>query len=164
MATTSQVSSAARYDEVPSLPYAGFGIRLVSAILDLLVLVSVFLLLVSAAGFYLLLQTDWGAESDITDSEGYTAIGIICLFAIFLPLYFFIMWWWRGQSLGQMAVRVAVTDRDGYHISAWRSMIRTIFWPLSLLPLGFGLLPIFFDEESRALHDMVAGTVVIELP
>jgi uncharacterized RDD family membrane protein YckC len=37
-------------------------------------------------------------------------------------------------------------------------------WPLSVIPFGLGLVPIFFDDESRALHDMIASTVVLELP
>jgi uncharacterized RDD family membrane protein YckC len=63
-----------------------------------------------------------------------------------------------------MATRIAVTDRDGYHISMWRALIRTVTLPLSLIPFGLGMVPILFDDESRALHDMLAGTVVLELP
>jgi uncharacterized RDD family membrane protein YckC len=33
-----------------------------------------------------------------------------------------------------------------------------------VVPLALGLVPMFFDKESRALHDMIAGTVVLELP
>lgn len=152
------------HEEFVSLPYAGFGIRLVAAVLDTIVLASVFFLFVAGAGFYLLLQTDWGAESDFTNAEGYTAIAIVATFILFLPIYFIGLWWWHGQTIGMMATRIAVTDRDGYHISGWRAIIRTVMWPLSVIPFGLGLVPIFFDDESRALHDMIASTVVLELP
>jgi hypothetical protein len=33
-----------------------------------------------------------------------------------------------------------------------------------VVPLGLGLAPVLFDQESRALHDILAGTVVLELP
>jgi uncharacterized RDD family membrane protein YckC len=164
MTTMREVAEEAGYDELPPLPYAGFGLRLVAAVLDLIVLGSVFLLFVSAAGLYLLTQTDWGNADDITDAEGWTAMAIISIFALFLPVYFIALWWWHGQTIGQMATRIAVTDRDGYHISGWRDIARTIVWPLSVLPLGFGIVTIFFDAESRALHDMISGTVVLELP
>jgi uncharacterized RDD family membrane protein YckC len=159
-----QTMGEATYEEVPSLPYAGFGIRLVAGVLDLVVLASVLLIFMTMAGFYLLVQTDWGAESDFTNSEGYTAVGIAALFLLFVPLYFASFWWWLGQTIGQLAVRIAVTDRDGYHLSGWKALVRTVAWPLSILPMGLGLASIFFDDESRALHDMLAGTVVIELP
>ncbi len=164
MAQMSQVEREVRYEDLPPLPYAGFGLRLVAAVLDVIVLSSVFLLWVSGAAFYLLTQTDWGNASDITDSEMWTAIGIISTYALFMPLYFFSLWWAKGQSLGQMAVRIAITDRDGYHISGWRAFLRVLVWPLSIIPALIGLLPIFFDQEKRALHDMISGTVVIELP
>lgn len=152
------------HEEYVSLPYASAGLRFVAAVLDLIVLGSIFLLFVSAAGLYLLAQTDWGAESDFTNEQGYTAVAIAAMFALFLPIYFIGLWWWHGQTIGQMATRIAVTDRDGYHISGWRSIIRTMTWPLSVIPFGLGLVPILFDDESRALHDMLAGTVVLELP
>ncbi len=160
----SQVEHEVRYEDLPPLPYAGFGLRLVAAVLDIIVLSSVFLLFVSGAAFYLLTQTDWGNASDLTDNEIRSAAGIMSTYALFLPLYFFSLWWAKGQTFGQMAVRIAVTDRDGYHISGWRALLRVITWPLSVIPLFVGLLPIFFDQERRSLHDMISGTIVIELP
>ncbi len=151
-------------EEYLELPYAGSGLRIVAAILDLIVLGSVFLLFVAASGFYLLTQTDWGNESTYTNSEGYTAMAILCSSAFVVPIYFFCCWWWRGQSVGQMAVRIMVTDRDGYHLSVSQALRRTFLWPLSALPLGIGFLTMFFDREGRTLHDMLSGTVVLEVP
>lgn len=159
-----RITDPPEYEELPALPYAGAGLRIVAGLLDLVFLASIFLIFCSAAGLYLLVQTDWGNESNITDAEGWTAIAIASSFAFFIPLYFITCWWSRGQSLGQMATRIMVTDRDGYHMSGWQAVLRTIVWPLSLLPIGIGLLPMFFDRESRALHDMLSGTIVLELP
>jgi len=166
MATTHDVQARddVQYEEYPALPYAGVGLRIVAAFLDLIFLASVFLLFFAAAGLYLLTQTDWGNESDITNAEQWTAVAIVASFAFVIPLYFTLFWWWRGQSMGQMAVRIVVTDRDGYHIGPGRAFLRMLLWPLSILPLGIGLIPIIFDQESRALHDMITGTVVLELP
>jgi uncharacterized RDD family membrane protein YckC len=82
----------------------------------------------------------------------------------FVLFAFFVLWAMRGQSLGMMAVRIEVTDRDGEPLSPLRAAIRALVWPLSMLPLAIGALPVLVDEERRALHDMVAGTVVLELP
>ena len=161
MTSMSQVDEVAV--ELPPLPYAGIGLRIVAAILDGIVLCSVLLLFAAAAGFYLLLNTNWGADSDITDQQQWISTGIVAGFGLFLPWYFTALWWWRGQSLGQMTVHIAVTDRDGNHLSIWRAFLRTLLWPLSVLPLGLGLVPVFFDDEGRALHDMIAGTVVVDV-
>jgi uncharacterized RDD family membrane protein YckC len=61
-------------------------------------------------------------------------------------------------------VRIMVTDRDGYHLTVWQALRRTFLWPLSALPLGIGFLIMLFDREARTLHDMLSGTVVLELP
>lgn len=159
-----RITQPPEYEELPALPYASVSLRIVAGLLDLIVLGSVFLIFASAAMLYLLLQTDWGNESNITDPEGYTAVAIAASFALFVPLYFVVLWWWRGQSIGQMATRIMVTDRDGYHMSGAQAILRTITWPLSVIPLGVGLLPMFFDRESRALHDIISGTIVLELP
>ncbi|MEK7248282.1 MAG: RDD family protein [Chloroflexota bacterium] len=160
-----QVSADQPYEgEYPPLPYASAGLRIVGGILDLVVLGSLFLIWASAAGLYLLTQTDWGNDSTYTDAQGWTATLILASFALVVPVYFFVFWWWRGQTIGQMAVRIIVTDRDGYHMSVWQALLRTFMMPVTLLPLGLGMFAMFFDKESRGLHDMISGTVVLELP
>jgi uncharacterized RDD family membrane protein YckC len=164
-AQQAQVSAEPHYEEeYPVLPYASGGLRLVGGILDLIVLGSLLLIWTSMAGLYLLTRTDWGNESTYTSGEETTALLILATYAIVVPLYFIGFWWWRGQTVGQMAVRIIVTDRDGYHMSFWQALLRTFMLPVSLLPLGIGFFALFRDRELRALHDMVAGTVVLELP
>lgn len=166
MTTTEQSRLAAdlAQDEHLALPYASASLRVVGAILDFIVLGSIFLLFAAAAGFYLLTQTNWGNDYSYTTGEEYTTLAILFSYFFFAPIYFFCCWWWRGQTVGQMAVRVMVTDRDGYHLTIWQTARRTFLLPLSIIPLGIGFLPMFFDPQSRALHDMLAGTVVLELP
>ena len=161
MATLSQVEQAQDYS--PPLPYAGFPLRVVSAILDGVFLIALAALIAAAAGFFILARTSWG-DTDPSDQTYVISATILCTFLILGPLYFVLLWYWRGQTLGQVAVRVAVTDREGYHISLRQSLVRLIVWPLSVLPLGLGITTMFFDKEQRMLHDMLAGTVVVELP
>jgi uncharacterized RDD family membrane protein YckC len=157
----SQVEEA--QDHAPPLPYAGFPLRVVSAILDGVFLIALAALIAAAAGFFILARTSWG-DTDPSDGTYVISATILCTFLIVAPLYFVLLWYWRGQTLGQVAVRVAVTDREGYHISLRQSFVRLIVWPLSVLPLGLGITTMFFDSEQRMLHDMLAGTVVVELP
>jgi uncharacterized RDD family membrane protein YckC len=150
-------------EHAPLLPYAGFSLRVVSAILDGIFMLSLAAFITAAAGFYVLARTNWG-DSDPSDEVYATAATILCSFLILAPLYFVLLWYWRGQTLGQIAVRIAVTDRDGYHLTFWQALLRTIMWPVSVAPLGLGVTTMFFDREQRMLHDMLSGTVVVELP
>ena len=161
MTTMSQVEQA--HDYAPPLPYAGLSLRIVSAILDGVLMISLAAITAAAAGFYILARSNWG-DTDPSDEVYVTSATILCTFLILAPLYFVLLWYWRGQTLGQQAVRVAVTDRDGYHILFWQSLVRVVVWPISVLPLGLGITTMFFDGEQRMLHDMLAGTVVVELP
>ena len=67
----------------------------------------------------------------------------------------------NGQTLGKMAVKVRVVRPDGSSISggqAWgRVAIRTI-----LGCLWIDYIPALFTQEKTAIHDMVAGTRVVE--
>jgi uncharacterized RDD family membrane protein YckC len=153
------MTQAPAANPVPSLPLAGVGIRIVAFILDTIVvfgLVATFF----AAGFaQAALQGDDPPDWSIWLGHGVTGSAIFPI----APILFFVLWAWRSQSLGQMAVGLIVTTRDGYRLSIGRAFLRALLWPLSLLPLGAGMLPIFFDRERRALHDYIAGTVVREL-
>lgn len=163
MAVSGQTKRAA-HPPAPELPYAALQLRVVAFILDAIVLATIFSLFVTAAGLQLLLRSDWGNESNIADKVYWASFLIVASFLLVPPWYFTALWWARGQSLGMMAVHIAVTDRAGYHVSLGQALVRTLIWPLSLLPMGIGFLPILFDRESRALHDMLAGTVVVQLP
>ena len=160
MAVTGDVAPT-RKETAELLPYAGFSLRVVAFILDAMVSASVFALFVAVAGLQILFRTDWGDTT--SDSANWTAAAIVLSFLFFLPWYFVAMWWWKGQTLGMMAVHIAVTDADGDLPSFGQAFLRTLTFPLSFLPLCAGILTIWFDREHRALHDMLAGTVVVEL-
>ena len=141
------------------LPYAGFQLRAVAFILDCVVAISFGLLFFTIAALPMAL-----GDSHVSNREEQFAIIVGLTYVPFLLFLFFVLWAVRGQSLGMIAVRIEVTDRDGEPLRSSRAAVRALLWPLSMLPLAIGGLPILFDDERRALHDMVAGTVVLELP
>ena len=159
MAATGQADRS-RSEHAALLPYAGFQLRAVALILDLIVMVSFFLLFFTFA----FLPVAIGGDSQLSGTEEQWVRVVLLSYIPFVPLVFFVLWAWRGQSVGMMAVHIEVTDRDGEPLSVVRSLLRALVWPLSMFPLGIGAAPVLFDEERRALHDMLAGTVVLELP
>jgi uncharacterized RDD family membrane protein YckC len=142
------------------LPYASIQLRAVAFILDTIVAGSCFLVFFTIA----FLPVAIGGDSNLSGSEEQWVWIVLLSFIPFVPLFFFVLWAWRGQSIGMMAVRIEVTDRDGEPLTYLRALARAFAWPLSMFPLGIGAATVFFDEEQRALHDMLAGTVVLELP
>lgn len=68
-----------------------------------------------------------------------------------------------GQTLGKMALKIRVVRPDGSSIStgqAWgRVAMRTILGCACIT-----YIPAFFTPERLTLHDMVAGTRVVETP
>jgi uncharacterized RDD family membrane protein YckC len=159
MAATGQANRSPS-EHAALLPYAGFQLRAVAFILDFIVMGSFFLLFFTMA----FLPVAIGGDSQLSGTEEQWVWVVLLSYVPFVPLLFFILWAWRGQSVGMMAVRIEVTDRDGEPLSLVRALLRTLVWPLSMFPLGIGASPVLFDEERRALHDMLAGTVVLELP
>ncbi|MGZ5443184.1 MAG: RDD family protein [Thermoanaerobaculia bacterium] len=68
----------------------------------------------------------------------------------------------NGQTVGKMALRLRVVRPDGSRITtgqAWgRAVMRLVLGCLVIVDY----IPYFFTDEKTTLHDMVAGTRVIE--
>ena len=144
---------------VPLLPVAGLGLRFVAFVLDALVVLGLVALFFAIGGAAVIAQGDDPPDAAVWAWFGVTALAFFPV----APLLFAVFWAWRSQSLGMMAVGLILTNRAGYRVSTGRAILRTLFWPLSFLSLGLGLIPMLFDGERRALHDLLAGTVVREL-
>jgi len=69
----------------------------------------------------------------------------------------------NGQTLGKMAMHVRVVRPDGSPITtgqAWgRAALRTVLGCLWIVDY----IPAFFTDEKTTLHDMAAGTRVVEI-
>jgi uncharacterized RDD family membrane protein YckC len=68
----------------------------------------------------------------------------------------------RQATLGKMAVGIKVTDDDGQPISFARGIGRYLAGILSSLTLCIGYVMAGFTDRKRALHDMVASTLVVD--
>ena len=58
-------------------------------------------------------------------------------------------------------VGIKVTDLVGRRISLGRATARYFLSWISMLPLGAGFLMISFTRRKQALHDVLAGTLVV---
>ena len=66
-------------------------------------------------------------------------------------------------TLGKLLLGVKVTDREGNRISMGRSLGRFLgmVFVSSIFTLGIGYLLAGVTERRQALHDMIAGTLVV---
>lgn len=69
-----------------------------------------------------------------------------------------------GATIGKRVVGIRVVDLDGRPPGFARSAARSAWAALSLALLGIGLLPALLSPSGRALHDLLAGTRVVEAP
>ena len=68
----------------------------------------------------------------------------------------------RQATPGKMLVGIFVTDQLGQRISFLRALGRVLSKILSKLFCYIGYLIALFTERNQALHDMLAGTLVLE--
>jgi uncharacterized RDD family membrane protein YckC len=90
------------------------------------------------------------------------------LFAGYFVLVLLILWLYEAiltsssnqGTLGKMAMGIVVTNGTGERLSFVHSTGRYFSKFISSL-LGIGYIIAFFTERNRALHDMMASTVVL---
>lgn len=69
-----------------------------------------------------------------------------------------------GATLGKLVLGLRVVGPDGRRPTLARSAARAALSAASALLLGLGLLAALFTRSGRSLHDLAAGTWVVEAP
>ncbi|MGZ3439363.1 MAG: RDD family protein [Polyangia bacterium] len=147
---------------------AGFWRRLAAAIVDVMVLGSVYAILSTLVAVVLrhplprFSQLGPDYVVDMAVNGGVLAEAGVAMLVILGFLYFFLFTALRGQTLGKHLMRVKVIDAFGERPSIARSLLRTAAYLPSLLLLALGFLWIGFDREKRGLHDWLADTYVVK--
>jgi uncharacterized RDD family membrane protein YckC len=65
-------------------------------------------------------------------------------------------------TVGKIALGIQVTDLNGNRISFGRALGRNLAEILSALILGIGYIMVAFTPKKQGLHDMIAGTLVVQ--
>jgi len=104
------------------------------------------------------------ADPTKLDAEAMSNMGIFELVALVITwLYFALMESSpRGATVGKMAMSLRVVDEQGNRISFGRATGRFFAKFVSGIILLIGYIMVAFTERKRALHDMMAGTLVIK--
>ncbi len=140
--------------EVKTREYAGFWKRFLAYILDGVILY----IFGSVIGF--IIGIAYGSASGT--AEGSRVVGFF-LGLILGWLYFALMESSRQRAtLGKQALGIIVTDLNGNRISFGRATARHFSKFISGAILCIGFIMAGFTEKKQALHDMIAGCLVVK--
>jgi uncharacterized RDD family membrane protein YckC len=161
-----------------------------AAILDLIVLFIIAGLLVAIGSLVVLVSSDFERvdPSDTAINLFWGCVGSILPAAL---LYVFVGFAWKGQTIGQSVMQVMIIRSDGRRLGAIGAAARIVGLlvyvvfigvggvaafalrdsaalaaaavGLAFLLVGISIFSAAFDARRRALHDRIAGTVVIRL-
>jgi uncharacterized RDD family membrane protein YckC len=155
----------------PPLPYAGFWVRFVAHFIDgaiigipmLLVIVILFFLF---GGFSMMMHR---SAVDPRAAAAFVApviLGFVLVWLIFVAL----TWLYfagmesseRQATFGKATMSLHVTNLEGQRLSFGHATGRFFAKMISgMIPLGIGYIMAGFTEKKQALHDMIAGTLVV---
>jgi uncharacterized RDD family membrane protein YckC len=152
--------------------YAAVWKRVVAFVIDLVIVVALFSLLICAVNSLLALPVEYasiletGFPLKITTYIEEHFLEIVILYsllklAVVFP-YFTLLESCRLQAtLGKVLCGIKVTDLSGQRISFLRATCRFFARILSGQILLIGYLMAAFTKRKQALHDLIAGTLVI---
>lgn len=150
--------------------YAGFWLRVVAYLIDDLI--------IGFVGFFVALPFIGGiifsgiSMDHLSDTDAGTFLGVAGILGSVLGLilsgiavgwlYFALMESSKNQAtLGKMALNLKVTDMEGGAISFGRASLRYFGKILSSMIMMIGYILAGLTEKKQALHDMIAGCLVI---
>jgi uncharacterized RDD family membrane protein YckC len=153
-----RVSAHPPTDETRPVGYAGVVTRSIAFMIDS-VLISIGAVLTSIGVTVALdvLQAGNTAEKLVLALAAPAAILWICA-------YFTFFWTTTGQTPGNSLLHIKVADaRDLSVLPAHRALLRIVVLMLSLLLLLVSLVMALVGSRRRAIHDLIARSVVVDM-
>ena len=148
----------------------GFWIRVVAVLIDSFVLSVPMLIIVGVFGAGLF--SSLGDVQSEKHQEAAAFAGLM-IFLVIWPLFIIVSWLYealmtaseRGATVGKRAVGLRVLKADGTRLSFGRATGRHFAKALitPLIPFAIGYIMAGFTDRKRALHDMIADTVVVKV-
>lgn len=155
-------------EEMQTIParqqsYAGFWLRFVAILIDFLIL-SVAMGIPYGIFFGGMLSATRGMSPQDMMTGALGTIFLVEAIGVLIQwLYFALMESSSWQAtLGKKALGLEVVDLEGRRISFGRATGRYFAKIISGMILGIGYFMAGFTEKKQALHDMIAGCLVIK--
>ncbi|HKW33239.1 MAG TPA: RDD family protein [Candidatus Acidoferrum sp.] len=156
---------------VPHVEYGGFWLRFLAYLIDGAVIV----LGVCVLAIPLFFLTGLGASlSEIHPEEDWNENGVWVLIAVlflFGAASLVVTWLYHAlmessewqATVGKKALGLVVTDMDGRRVSFWRATGRHFAKIVTnMVPAFIGYIMAGFTDRKQALHDMIAGCLILQ--
>jgi uncharacterized RDD family membrane protein YckC len=137
------------------IPYAGAVSRLGAYLLDLAAMAT--LAAGGSAVVAFLVEVVTGRHLELSGDRDLAGVGLAMVWLAYLAG----SWAATGSTPGMAVFGLRVVQRDGRPASVVAALLRALAFPLSVALLGLGFLGIVYHPERRALHDLIAATVVV---
>lgn len=143
-----EAASPTQPGPMPGLRFGGFLPRWVALILDHIV--------AGAVSFGLALLF-------IPFKDDLLGVLIILLIPALWIAYLPLFWIWRGQTPGMGLFRLRIVrDSDGGRIGISQGLLRYLIWLAQYAVFFPRFLYVAFEPRKRGLHDIAAGTVMVQ--
>jgi uncharacterized RDD family membrane protein YckC len=136
--------------------YAGIASRVAAYVIDAVVVLGIYTITTSMLTFVVVLVT--GVEINLSFSLQIGASAGLILWAIIYDWYGLAVF---GRTPGKALMGLIVTRGDGADLRRGRAFLRAVLRPLLIaVTLGLELVGVVIGQRHRALHDVLADTVV----
>lgn len=148
-------------------PYAGFWRRAVAFLIDSMVIgIGASILYIAILGtqfFNLFVKPPQSQDPQAFVSLLVSMLLFQALVFVLFWLYFALLESGKAQAtLGKRVMGIKVVGTDGGRISFWRATGRWFGKMVSNMTLYFGYYMAGFTKKRQALHDLMAGTYVVQ--
>jgi len=130
---------------------APFSMRFNAGIFDLIIGAFASLILLSPVAFF---GGDWLSVGGLLTFAAAWSIVMFAYLTVCIGVY--------GRTLGMRLFSLEIIDADENEYPTFhQAAVSSAVYLLSLPLLGAGFVTIFFNEEKRAAHDLLSGTIIV---
>lgn len=134
--------------------HAGFGIRFVAFLIDLLIIAALKTLIIGP------IMTFTGIEDQYYLLPIFSISNLIS--AVIYFIYFILMTWFFKATLGKMICGLKVISFYNQSMTFFDCIIRELFGRyISNSLLGLPYLIVLFNPKKQGIHDMLSDTIVV---
>ena len=155
------------------MSYAGIGQRFLAALIDGIILgipIGIISSVLSAMMAVRVIHRTGGKDTSFNPGMAADAIGtFLAGFGMIMIISFLLTWayfalmessGWQG-TVGKKIMGIQVTDLNGARISVGRATARLVVKACLSGWFLIGYIMAFFTQRKQALHDLIAGTLVL---
>ena len=156
-------AASALSPRTPPVRYAGFWIRFVAALIDGII-VGVVNGVIGAfigGGSAAVLSNTNDPATAVSTAIAAAGTSILIGFALSFVYHAYLESSEKQATIGKMAMGLKVTDINGQRLTFGKAAVRFVSKIASALILYIGFIMAGFTEKKQALHDMIAGTLVV---